>query len=126
MNYIFTNNKNHRSYVLDPEINMGSKVCLVDMITCENKFLAVSTLKRNYSKQMVEETIIELKAFTGMNIGMFKMYPINGVWNIRTKSGKWLEFNAEGIQINAKNPKYANKLGMDYSFQESTLDWALS
>ena len=126
MNYIYMNNSNHRWYVLDPEINMGNKVCLVDMITCENKFLAVSTLKRNYSRTVIEEPIVELKAFTGMTIGMFKLYSINGVWHIWTKSGKFLEFNADGVQTNAKNPKYANKLGLGYEFQESTLQWALS
>ena len=126
MNYIFTNKQNNRRYVLNPEVSMGSKVCVTDMITCEDKFLAVSTLKRNYTKDVVQEPIVELKAFTGMKIGMFKLYTVNGVWNMVTKSGKFLEFDGEGVQSNAKNRKYANKLGMGYEFSEMALQWALS
>lgn len=31
MNYIYTNTRNNRQYVLDPQTTMGEKVCLVDM-----------------------------------------------------------------------------------------------
>ena len=63
-----------------------------------------------------------------MNIGL---YPVKAASEtelyVITKSGKALWFNAETlVQTNAKNPKFANKLGLDYNYLESTLKWVIS
>lgn len=126
MNYIYTNKSNGRRFFLNPEINMGDKVCLTDMATCEDKFLSPKTLKRNYTKDIWEEEVAEVVAFTGMKLGMFKLFYFNGVWMVWTKSRKCLEFDADGNQTNAKNPKFANKIQISYGFSEMALNWALN
>lgn len=128
MNFIYTNKRDNSRYILDPQTNMGSKVCLVNLTTCEDKFVSISTLKRWYSLTRAEDIYVQVKAFTGMNIGL---YPIQAASEtelyVITKSGKALWFNTETlVQTNAKNPKFANKLGLDYNYLESTLEWAIS
>lgn len=128
MSYIYTNTRDGKKYILNPQVNMGEKVCLVDMSSCEDKFVSPKTLKRWYSKEVTEDVFVELKAFTGMTIGMFRVYP----WSdtriaLVTKKDKILIFDTDTMkQVNANNPKFANKLGLDYSFMQSSLDWALS
>lgn len=107
---------------------MGNKVCLVDLITAEDKFVSPRTLKRWYSLTRTEDIFVQIKAFTGMNIGL---YPIKAASEtelyVITKSGKALWFDASTLkQTNAKNPKFANKVGIDYNYLESTLEWAVS
>ena len=129
MNYIYTNTRNNRQYVLDPQITMGEKVCLVDMATCEDKFVSPKTLKRWYSKTVVDGIVVQVEAFTGMRLGLFRVYgaDCNGNLIIWTKGDKCLLFNPEtGKQTNAKSPKFANRIGTEYYFMESTLDWVLS
>lgn len=128
MNFIYTNKRDNSRYILDPQTNMGSKVCLVNLTTCEDKFVSISTLKRWYSLTRTEDIYVQVKAFTGMNIGL---YPIQAASEnelyVITKSGKALYFNTEtNVQTNAKNPKFANKLGLDYNYLESTLKWTIS
>lgn len=128
MNFIYTSTRDSSRYILDPQTAMGSKVCLVNLNTCEDKFVSPKTLKRWYRLTRTEDTYVQVKAFTGMNIGL---YPVqvaseNELYVV-TKSGKALCFNTEtNTQTNAKNPKFANKLGIDYSFMESTLEWSIS
>lgn len=129
MNYIYENNRDGKKYILNPEITMGDKVCLVDMSSCEDKFVSPKTLKRWYSKTVTKSTIIELRAFTGMKIGLFVLeYSVNtGALYCVTKTGKVIGFDPDtGKQTNAKNPKFANKIGAEYKFQQVALDWALS
>lgn len=129
MNYIYKSNRDGKQYILNPEINMGEKVCLIDMASCEYKFVSPKTLKRWYSKTVTDDTIIQVEAFTGMKIGLFRVTSVNcsGEFTVWTKNNKCLLFNPEtGKQTNAKNPKFANKIGIDYNFMQSTLDWALS
>lgn len=129
MNYIYTNTRDGKKYILNPRINMGDKVCLVDMNSCEDKFVSVKTLKRWYSKIAVDGTVVRVEAFTGMKLGLFRVYgaDCNGNLIVWTKNDKCLLFDHEtGKQTNAKNPRFANKIGADYCFMETSLDWALS
>lgn len=128
MNYIYTSTRDNSRYLLDPQVTMGNKVCLVNLSTCEDKFVSPKTLKRWYSLTRTEDIFVQVKAFTGMNIGL---YPVKAASDtelyVITKSGKALWFNTETlIQTNAKNPKFANKLGLDYSYLESPLKWTIS
>lgn len=129
MNYIYTNTSNNREYVLNPMVTMGEKVCLIDMTSCEDKFVSPKTLKRWYSKNTTEDIVVELRAFTGMKLGMFRAnHALNTdtvyFW---TKAGKMLTFEHEtGKQTNAKNPKFANSIHNELCFLPSTLDWVLS
>lgn len=128
MNFIYTSSRDNRRYLLNPQLHMGNKVCLVDLITAEDKFVSPRTLKRWYSLTRTEDIFVQIKAFTGMNIGL---YPIKAASEtelyVITKSGKALWFDASTLkQTNAKNPKFANKVGIDYNYLESTLEWAVS
>lgn len=129
MNYIYTNRRDNSCYILNPQITMGDKVCLINMSTCEDKFISPKTLKRWYSRSITDHQIVELNAFTGMKIGLF---PVEFDTNVNTmyiwtKSNKLLTFDSHiGVQINAKNPRFANKIGSTYDFLKSTLEWAIS
>lgn len=128
MNYIYTNTRDNRSYVLNPEVTMGAKLCLVDMSTCEDKFVSVSTLKRWYTKTQTEDTVVEVRAFTDMIIGLYRVSNNRpGDILVWTKKGALLSFDAKTKkQTNAKNPKFANHIGRDYQYPQSSLTWALS
>lgn len=129
MNYIYTNTRDNRQYILNPMVTMGEKVCLVDMANCEDKFVSPRTLKRWYSKTVTEQPVVELRAFTGMKIGLFRAeLSLNtNTLYLWTKSNKLLTFDSHiGVQINAKNPRFANKIENTYDFLESTLNWVLS
>lgn len=128
MNYIFTNTRDNRTYLLNPEITCGNKVCLVDMTTCEDKFVSVSTLKRWYSKSVSNSPVVQVKAFTGMNIGLYLAETNrHGELMVWTKKNALLSFDPDmGTQTNAKNPKFANKVTNTYNWMQVSLDWALS
>lgn len=62
-------------------------------------------------EQNASETVtINLFAFTGMYIGTYTAEKCNDFYGITTKDGKHLTFNLDGSQMNAKNPRYANKI----------------
>lgn len=129
MNYIYTDTRNGKKYILNPEIHMGEKVCLVGIASCEDKFVAPNTLKRWYSKNAVSGIVVMVEAFTGMKLGLFRVYGAdhNGNYIVYTKTDKCLLFDPKtGKQTNAKNPKFANKIGFEYSFTECSLEWAIS
>ena len=129
MNYIYTNHRDNSRYILNPQITMGDKVCLINMSTCEDKFVSSKTLKRWYSRTTTEQPIVELQAFTGMKIGLFcaELALNTNTIYLWTKNNKLLTFDSHiGVQINAKNPKFANKIGSTYDFLKSTLEWAIS
>lgn len=129
MNYIYTNHRDNSSYILNPQITMGEKVCLVDMANGEDKFVSPKTLKRWYSKTITEQPVVELQAFTGMKIGLFRaeLATNTNTLYLWTKQNKLLTFNPDtGNQTNAKNPRFANKIGSTYDFLKSTLEWAIS
>lgn len=56
-----------------------------------------------------EEVEVVLKAFTGMVIGTYTAVYGNGTYTLATKNG-YLKFDESGKQIDAKNPKFANKI----------------
>lgn len=129
MNYIYTNTRDNRQYLLNPMITMGEKVCLVDMASCEDKFVSPKTLKRWYSKTVTEQPVVELRAFTGMKIGLFwaELDTNTNTLYLWTKHNKLLTFDSDiGNQTNAKNPKFANRIHNTYDFLESSLKWVLS
>lgn len=109
---IYTNRRDNRQYILEPQLMQGNKVCLIDMKTGEHKFTAESTLKRWYSKtEMPEVEFVTVSAFTGMKIGVFQAHMINGFIEVFTKKGATLQFDpSTGIQTNARNPKFANRI----------------
>lgn len=126
MNYIYTNTRNKKQYLLQPEIAMGDKLCLIDMRSCEYKFVVSRTLKRGYSKEVTKETVVELRAFTGMRLGLFRASALGGDLAVWTKSGNCLTFDPyTGEQTNAKNFRYANRIGFAYDFTETSLNWVL-
>lgn len=114
---IYRNNRDNKLYVLNEMITKGDKVCMVPMDKrTEDKFVSPSTLKRWYSKRSEVPYVFEVQAFTGMKIGLFEAQKnADGNFEIWTKSNSLMVFNPNTeIQINAKNPKFANKLGLAY------------
>lgn len=129
MNYIYTSIRDNHQYILNPQINRGNKVCLVDMATCEDKFVSPNTLKRWYVKDVTDNPMVEVRAFTGMKIGLFRVIGVDCSGNlvVWTKKNKCLLFDPDmGVQTNAKNPKFANRVHETYSFMQISLDWALN
>lgn len=115
---IYKDKRTEKLYVLNDMLTMGDKVCMVPMDKGEDKFVSPSTLKRWYTKWEEVPYIIEVKAFTGMKIGLFKATKSeDGLLQIWTKAGKLMLFDPKtDVQTNAKNPKFANKIGMTYGW----------
>lgn len=115
---IYKDKRTEKLYVLNDMITMGEKLCMVPMDKSEDKFVSPSTLKRWYTKWSEAPYIVEVKAFTGMKIGLFKAQKnAEGQLEVWTKDNKLMIFDlTTDKQINAKNPKFANKLGMGYGF----------
>lgn len=59
------------------------------------------------SSEELEATMV---AFTGMVIGTFKAVKTEEGFEVTTAKGKVLSFDKDGVQTNAKNAKFANKL----------------
>lgn len=115
---IYKDKRTEKLYVLNDMITQGDKVCMVPMDKSDDKFVSPSTLKRWYTKWEEVPYIIEVRAFTGMKIGLFKAIK-NKDGNIEawTKGDKLMVFNpVTDRQVNAKNPKFANKIGMTYGW----------
>ena len=116
---IYQNTRDNRLYVLNDMITQGDKVCLVPMDKrTEDKFVSPNTLKRWYLKRQEVQYIVEVRAFTGMKIGLFEANKNSeGTLDVWTKDNKLLVFDPKTEkQINAKNPKFANKIGMTYGW----------
>lgn len=115
---IYKDKRTDKLFVLDEFITMGDKVCLAPMDKAEDKFVSPSTLKRWYTKWEEVPYIVEVKAFTGMKIGLFKATKgDDGFLYVWTKANKILQFDTKtDKQVNAKNPKFANKIGMTYGW----------
>jgi len=114
----YKDKRTNKLYALNEYIHMGDKVNLVQMGGKEEKFVSLSTLKRWYSKWDEAQQVVEIKAFTGMVIGWFKVVSETPeTYSVFTKQGKSLEFDKKtDIQTNAKNSKFANKLGMTLGY----------
>lgn len=115
---IYRDKRTNKLYVLNDMITMGTKICLVPFDKEDDKFVSPSTLKRWFVKWEEAEYIIEVKAFTGMKIGLFKaVRGADGTVEASTKSSNLMIFSTKtDKQINAKNPKFANKIGMTYGW----------
>ena len=115
---IYRNTRDDKYYVLDDMITQGEKVCLVPMDKrTDDKFVSPNTLKRWYTKVREVPYIVEVKAFTGMKLGLFEATKRDGNIEVWTKDNKLLVFDpSTDKQINAKNPKFANKLGSTYGW----------
>ena len=115
---IYKDNRTDKLYVLEEMLTMGNKVCLVPFDKGEDKFVAPSTLKRWFTHWYDAQVVVEVKAFTGMKIGLFKVAAYTkDEYSVWTKDNKQMIFERSedprenDKQINAKNPKYANKVG---------------
>lgn len=115
---IYKDKRTEKLYVLNDMITMGEKVCMVPMDKSDDKFVSPSTLKRWYTKWEEVPYIVEVKAFTGMKIGLFKARKNeDGNLEVWTKADKLLVFDPKTEkQVNAKNSKFANKIGMTYGW----------
>lgn len=115
---IYKDKRTGKMYALNEMITMGNKVNLVQMGGKEDKFVSESTLKRWYSKWGEANMVVELKAFTGMIIGWFKVEEeTKDTISFWTKSNKYLTFDKKtDAQVNAKNPKFANRIGMTLGY----------
>ena len=115
---IYKDKRTDKLYALNAMITMGNKVNLVQMGGKEDKFVSESTLKRWYSKWDEAQQIVEVKAFTGMVIGWFKVLTESKeTITVLTKQGKFLDFDkTTDVQINAKNSKFANHIGMTLGY----------
>lgn len=119
---LYRDNRTQKMYILEEHITMGSKVCLVPTDKGEDKFLSPNTLKRHFTF-WGEELMVEVKAFTGMKIGVFKVaYYDQSKIEVWTKNDKLMvfersqDFRQNDKQTNAKNPKYANQIGRHFGF----------
>lgn len=115
---IYKDKRTDKLYALNEYTTMGNKVNLVCLGHAEEKFVSPSTLKRWYSKWDEANMVVQLKAFTGMVIGWFKVHTESKeTITVLTKQGKFLDFDKNtDVQINAKNSKFANKLGMTLGY----------
>ena len=114
---IYKDKRTEKLYVMNEMLTMGEKVCMVPMDKSEDKFVSPSTLKRWYIKWEEAPYIVEVQAFTGMKIGLFKATKnAEGNLEVWTKTNHLVFDLKTDKQINAKNPKFANKLGMCYGF----------
>ena len=115
---IYKDTRTNKLYALDEMITMGNKVCLKPFDKQDDKFVAPSTLKRWYTKWDEAQVIVEVKAFTGMKIGLFKVASYDkDTYSVWTKNNQLMIFDRHtDKQLNAKNEKYANKLGMTLGF----------
>lgn len=117
----YVSRKTGKAYAFGGTINEGTTFVLVDE-DGEKHLYAQSTIKKNFKKVNeileVEKESNELsrevtvRAFTGMMIGSFKVEEEDSeTVSVKGKNGKVMVFNkATGKQLNAKNPKFANKI----------------
>ncbi len=115
---IYKDKRTNKLWALDDMITMGTKVHMVPLTGKEDKFVSESTLKRWYTKWDEANMVVELKAFTGMIIGWFKVEEeTKDTISVWTKSNKYLTFDKKtDSQVNAKNPKFANHIGMTLGY----------
>lgn len=70
---------------------------------------ATKSVKKFVKSLETEEVEVVLKAFTGMIIGRYTAVYGNGTYTLATKNG-YLKFDKDGKQLEAKNPKFANRI----------------
>lgn len=111
---IYKDNKN-RLFLLEEHLTLGNKVCLVPFSNAEDKFVAPSTLKRNYTLLIEKDYIVEVVSFTGMKLGLFVPVVTPTERTCFKKNHTIMSFTrTEDTQTNAKNPKFANKIYREF------------
>lgn len=115
---IYKDKRTNRLWALDEMLTMGTKVHMVPLTGKEDKFVSQSTLKRWYTKWDEANMVVELKAFTGMALGWFKVEEeTKDTISFWTKANKYLTFDKKtDAQVNAKNPKFANRIGITLGY----------
>lgn len=107
MNYIYTSTRDGSRYILDPQATMGSRVCLVNLTTCEDKFVSPQTLKRWYTLTRTEDIFVQVKAFTGMNIGLCIVVPEDVKEKFNQKFPVLGNYRSKGMQYSHDQDAYA-------------------
>lgn len=77
------------------------------LATSEEVEEAPKSVKKAAKKKAI---LVKMVAFTGMNIGEFNAVVTKQGYEVATKRTGVLYFDKKGIQTNAKNPKFGNKL----------------
>lgn len=119
---IYKDTRTDKLYALEEHITKGTKVCLVPFEHGEDKFVAPSTLKRWFTKWGEEQVLVEVRTFTGMRIGLYRVADYGKTsYSVFTKKGlltfeRSSDFRQDDRQSNAKNPKFANKVTRTIGF----------
>lgn len=98
---------------LKKEAGRSVKKCVVLRKEQEDKreyFVVEAFELSNKKQEEPKELEAAMVAFTGMVIGTFKAVKTEEGFEVTTAKGKVLSFNKDGVQTNAKNAKFANKL----------------
>ena len=98
---------------LKKEAGRSVKKCVVLRKEQEDKreyFVVEAFELSNKKQEEPKELEATMLAFTGMVIGTFKAVKTEEGFEVTTAKGKVLSFNKDGVQTNAKNAKFANKL----------------
>lgn len=74
-----------------------------------SKLESAKAARKATSKSKPKEVRVVLKAFTGMAIGEFTATASDTLYYVTTKKGL-LVFDSSFVQINSKNPRFANKI----------------
>lgn len=98
---------------LTKEAGRSVKKCVVlrkEQEDTKEYFVVEAFELSNTKQEEPKELEATMVAFTGMVIGTFKAVKTEEGFEVTTAKGKVLVFNSEGIQTNAKNAKFANRL----------------
>lgn len=98
---------------LTKEVGRSVKKCVVlrkEQEDTKEYFVVEAFDLSNTKQEEPKELEATMVAFTGMVIGTFKAIKTEEGFEVTTAKGKVLVFNSEGVQTNAKNAKFANRL----------------
>ena len=73
---------------------------------CKTKFAT----KPGTTKSVGTTLTVNLKAFTEMYLGTYIATKTKNGYEIVLKNGKKMAFDKTGLQVDAKNPRYANRI----------------
>lgn len=92
---------------LDTPVEEVTEEAAEEVTTSEEVEEAPKAVKKVAKKKAI---LVKMVAFTGMNIGEFNAVVTKQGYEVTTKRNKTLHFDKKGIQTDAKNPKFGNKL----------------
>lgn len=98
---------------LKKEVGRSVKKCVIlrkEQEDTREYFVVEAFELSNKEQEEPKEVEATMVAFTGMVIGTFKAVKSEQGFEVTTAKGKVLVFNSEGVQTNAKNAKFANRL----------------